>query len=113
MNIRTTDIGSIGRYYTDKELQNESWLQPEKLSAEKAVEKYKKDNVLFICWAPMDFNDDFVKNFEGNKIIIIGEKNNGCTYDGDDVLRFGFNLEKTIKIPQWHGLNDIMRFYTK
>lgn len=112
MKIITTDIGSSGQYYSDKELQIESWLQPEQLSAERAVEKYK-DKVIFICWASPDFNDDFIDNFEGNKIIVIGESDMGCTYNGDDVLKFGFILEKTIEIPRWHGLEDTMRFYTK
>ena len=107
MEIKVTDIGWTGKYYSDEELLDECWSLPEE-----AMVKYQNE-VLFMCWAPQFFDDDFIKNFKGNKIIVVGESGMGCTYNGDNLSKFGFTLKKIVKIPQWYGSEDVMQFHSK
>lgn len=85
---------------------------------EKILKKHKNEHrTLFLCWPPygdkMAFN--CVKFFEGDTIIYIGEGVDGCNGD-ENYHNHLFNywkVEKTVGIPQWWGLHDLLTVYKR
>jgi hypothetical protein len=76
----------------------------------------KKADTLFLCWPPMSsFAFDSVKQFEGDKIIYIGESWEGCTanYSFFNLMSIAWKEEKTIQLPQWSGIHDEMVIYRR
>jgi hypothetical protein len=108
VNVYTTSIVD-NHYYNHKEMETNIWTPIEILSGVDAVQKYTDANCLFLSWGNGVLYQ-VLPLFKGNKIIIIGEDEGGCTdyLDCDD-----FYLVKCVDIPRWRGLNDIMRFYVR
>jgi hypothetical protein len=101
---------------TDKSPSKKTFTKVEKLSVEKALDKYDAD-VLLLVWPPFDdpMANNALKKFKGNKVIYIGEGYEGAT--GDD--NFHRRLEKDwdqvdqYDIPRWPYMYDTMTFYSK
>lgn len=114
VNIKPTDyISSPKRKnYT---LNKAYDIDIEDLSANDAIQKYKNFNVLMMSWPP--YNEPMahqaLQNFNGNKLIFIGEGKGGCT--GDDnffkELNQNWNLIKEVDIPQWPRIHDYLYLY--
>ena len=64
-----------------------------------------------MSWSTIDI--DTIKKFSGNKIIFIGELNKGCTFDGNELLNIGYELNDSAKIKNWYFACDIMNLYIK
>ncbi len=87
-----------------------TWTKVELLEAEAAISKYQNRSCLFVSWGAGTLSG--LTRFKGNKLIVIGEGEDGCTdyiTDGED----GFKLCAEISIPQWSGINDIIRLYRR
>ncbi len=100
------------RYYNDKAMEHNIWTSVEILDGAHAVQKYTDANCLFLSWGNGILYET-LPLFKGNKIIIIGEHEGGCT-DYLSVDDFDeFELLQCITIPRWMGLCDDMRFYVR
>ncbi len=111
VNVHTTSIVD-NHYYNNKEMEHNIWTEVEILDGTDAVQKYTDANCLFLSWG----NGILYKTlplFKGNKIIVIGECEGGCTdyLNTDDFDEF--ELIQCITIPRWRGLCDDMRFYVR
>lgn len=60
---------------SNQEKFDKYYIDFEKIDGNAAIHKYQDRNVLFLCWSRIDPT----KNFKGNKIIYIGEGEDGCT----------------------------------
>jgi len=114
VNVKPTDyISSPKRkgYTSDKAYD----IDIEDLSANDAIRKYKNFNVLMMSWPPYSepMAHQALQNFNGNKLIFIGEGEGGCT--GDDnffkELNQNWNLIKEVDIPQWPHIHDYLYLY--
>jgi hypothetical protein len=84
---------------------------------EKVLGRIHPEFSLFLCWP--NYNSDFAFNclreFQGNKLIYIGENRGGCT--GNDKfftkLELEWELEKSLPLPQWPGIHDQVTIYRK
>lgn len=74
-------------------------------------------NVLISAWGSYNISEENCKQFKGQKVIIIGEREGGCTScgylqekceNGD-----GWELVKEIKIPIFSGLHDSCCLYQR
>ncbi|HET9566323.1 MAG TPA: hypothetical protein VFP27_17915, partial [Mycobacterium sp.] len=72
---------------------------------------------LLLCWPP--YQDpmavDALDAFRGHRVVYIGEGDGGCT--GDNTfhrrLRRGWTEVEVIDLPQWEGIHDRVRCYTR
>lgn len=116
INVICTSIID-GEYY-NKEQMEKTWTDIELLDCEKAVEKYRGANCLFLSWGSGNSLYKALDNFIGHYLIVIGELN-GCTDDlrntDDSYTRYDFDfvLVKEVDIPQWPGMKDKMYFYSR
>lgn len=89
----------------------------EKISADKAVQKYKDRNV-FMAWPPYDNPMAYHVASEmevGKYLIYVGEGHGGCTGDDNffEYLYSNFEEVESFKIPQWSGIRDYCDIYKK
>lgn len=95
-----------------------TWIEVEESDRNEAIKKYNDVDCIFGSW--LDTSVD-MKEVRADKIIIIGEDHDGCTfylpYDGEiidkEVRHTGYKLVKTIEIPRWEAMNDVIRCYRR
>jgi len=99
------------RFYNQEQMQLDIWTHIESLDCVDAVKKYP-DNCLFLSWG-WQVLDKVLPEFKGNKLIIIGENVQEVTdfLDTDETNQF--ELVKSVRIPQFSCMKDIMRFYIR
>jgi hypothetical protein len=72
---------------------------------------------LLLCWPnyDSDFAYNALKAFKGKNLIYIGEPEGGCTGNEKfhNELSNNWKLIKTLDIPQWDGIHDLIIIYTK
>lgn len=71
--------GTEGSYYNNK--TTFSYYPVESLSDHLAIEKYKSRDVLLMVWPMSKTPKRAIDAFEGNKTIVVGETEGGCTAD--------------------------------
>lgn len=75
------------------------------------------DRTLFLCWTPYNTNMAFdcLKNYQGKRLVFIGESEGGCT--GDDAFFELLDKEweeiASHQIVQWSGLHDSIAVYER
>ena len=75
------------------------------------------DRTLFLCWPPYDnpMAYDTLKVYTGNKLVLIGEGEGGCT--GDDAFFALLNEEwegmESHTPVQWSGIHDYIEVYER
>ena len=116
VNVKPTDYISSPK--RKDHISNKAYdIDIEDLSANDAIQKYKNFNVLMMSWPPYaePMAHQALKNFNGNKLIFIGEGEGGCT--GDDnffkELNQNWNLIKEVDIPQWPYIHDYLYLYNR
>lgn len=93
----------------------ESWTKVE-YGDESAAGKHP-DRTLLLSWPvydePVALNA--LTAFKGNRVVYIGEGWGGCTGDNKfhTMLDQHWKLEKSVDIPQWDGIHDWLRVYTR
>jgi hypothetical protein len=88
-----------------------------KHASEKILGEIDPSYNLLLCWP--NYDNDFaynaLKTFKGENLIYIGEPEGGCT--GNDKfhneLKKSWKLLKTLDIPQWDGIHDLIMIYNK
>ena len=76
-----------------------------------------KDRTLLLCWPPYNEYMAFESmiHYGGNTLIFVGENCGGCT--GDNLffkhLRRNWRLVKSVYIPVWDGVHDMMFVYKR
>ncbi len=103
-SLSTTQVGKLDFP------EDWTWMKVELIDADMAISKYKERSCLFISWGEGAMS--CLNKFTGNKLIVIGEGEKGCTDYLDDG-KYDFKLYGKIKIPQWRWMNDIMRLYRR
>lgn len=111
MNVIATSIAD-GHYYSAADMEK-TWLDIELLDCVEAVNKYSDANCLFISWGNGQLYKS-LREFKGNKLIVIGEGLDGCTdaLDEND-NEFGFELKEFVEIPVWWGIHDVVHIFTR
>ena len=101
----------------EKEKNPRTFTEVEKLKHLDAVNKYGDNKVLMLSWPP--YNDpmayETLKNFNGDKLIYIGEGVGGCTADDQfcKLLNELWQEIEIIDIPQWSGIHDYLTLYVR
>lgn len=118
INIVATDlqieVPESQTYYKPKRKQ---YTDIEVLSHLDALNKYGHFGVMMLVWPPYanPLAHEALKSFRGNKIILIGEGESGCT--GDDnfycLLSKEWQEVKRVEIPRWERIYDDLTFWTK
>ena len=99
---------------TDLEIEKKTYTSVEKMDALKAVIKYKT-NILMMIWPPCGDPIAYktLQRFKGDKVIYIGEGDDGCT--GDEkfhkLLSTKYELVANYKIKRWPGFYDSLYLY--
>lgn len=101
----------------DNKKYNKLYYHIQEMDAKHAIQKYKNNNILFLCWpnynCPVAY--DSLSKFAGNYCIYIGEGPGGCT--GDDTfhqeLEKNWNLCNVEIMIQWIGIHDQIFFYLR
>jgi len=94
-------LSGIDIVATDNKLEKYPKFWIEELNANDAMVKYNDRNVLFLSWSRINPTE----NFNGSKIIFIGENKGGCTKGHPN--KEEWNLVSECEI------NDKIKFYTK
>lgn len=97
----------LGLVREDFEYENRMYTDVEKLTATEAIEKYCDHTCLMICWGRCGGYDQF----QGNKIVFIGEADGGCTTEPPSSEEW--DLVKEIKIPRWEVARDFLGLYRR
>lgn len=115
--IPTTRVSKEDDFHVPR--KDHSFTKVENLIHSDAIQKYPQANVLMMSWPP--YSDpmayEALTNFQGNKIIYIGEGSGGCT--GCDnfhelLYREWQEVEDIqIDIPQWQGLHDRVELFVR
>jgi len=74
------------------------------------------DRTLFLCWPPMSYMaHNALRSYRGQRVIYIGEGGGGCTADDlfDADLEREWTEESEVSLPQWYGIHDWLRIYTR
>jgi hypothetical protein len=75
------------------------------------------NRTLLLCWPPFDspMAADCLRLYRGNRVIYIGEGHEGCTGDlaFHLALDADWNEVKSVTIPQWYGLHDVLTVYER
>ena len=95
---------------TDKSLL---FFKVENITIQESLEKYQTE-VLLIVWPLFHgfSSNEIFEKFKGNIIILIGERNGGCTTD----IYFPNNwkeIDHDIKVKNWDGIHDELFIYQK
>ena len=75
------------------------------------------DRTLFLCWAP--YNNNFayrcLKSYKGNKLVVVGEGQGGCTANDKffKLLHKEWEVDKEIDILQYEGVHDYLVGYVR
>ena len=105
--------------YTDYEMQNENirfFKKPIKADGIEMAKETKDDDTLLLCWPGKEFASETLKNFNGNKLVYIGEGGGGCCADDDFFIETRKNwIEiKDMTLPSWfHTYNNAYFFIRK
>ena len=88
------------------------------INAENAVKQYRNANVLMMIWPPYDNNlaVGALKEFEGNKLIYIGEPKGGCTGTDEffELLKKEWTyIKPEYNINNWPDIKDQLFFYER
>jgi len=109
------DILATDKYKWSKIRPNEKSFYPIKIIDSVKACKNSDDNCLMMIWPlyddPMAYNG--LINFNGNKLIYIGEWKNGCTANDEffDLLNKQWKIVKTVNI--FTVFNDKMYLFTR
>jgi hypothetical protein len=75
------------------------------------------EQTLMLCWPPFDngMASQALARYSGSRVIYIGEGKGGCTGDDDfhTALAEQWKLDTCYEIPQWEGLHDDVRVYSR
>lgn len=80
-----------------------------------ALKKFPDREVVMLCWPP--YSDEMgyqtLRNFDGEKFVLIGEGPGGCCGDDQfwEFLNIKYQHIEDVEIPQWYGLHDRLCFY--
>lgn len=118
INVVATGIFTE-QYHKDQDHVNDNLFDKvENIDSDNAMNKYRDmDYVLMLCWPlynePLAYNA--LMNYDGDKLIYIGEGDGGCT--GCDnfhkLLSSDFEHAERIQIPRWTGIYDAMHFFVR
>lgn len=93
----------------------ESWTKI--LNGDETVAGKHPDRTLFLSWPvydePVAYNA--LMAYKGNRVVYIGEGWGGCTADNKfhTLLDRDWKLETEVNIPQWDGIHDWLRVFTR
>lgn len=133
---------SIGKRCTficvDKRISANPWCGITQDNAKNAIKKYSDADILFLCWPPLDTNEDLEENSMSSDcllpftssslssssadtsktsrikcVIYIGEPAGWCTGDAKfhQCLKEHWHLLNKIPIPNWAGIHDSVYVY--
>lgn len=75
------------------------------------------DWTLFLCWPPYDESvaSDCLDAYTGQKLVYIGEGEEGCTADDRffEMLSEGWEMIESHKPVQWSGIHDFIEVYER
>jgi hypothetical protein len=112
-NVIATDDFS----WKKKNQNKRNFTKVEKLNVQNSLNKYKDAGVLLLVWPPYDkpMANNALKKFKGNKLVYIGEDEEGATANDnfDNRLEKHWEQVDQYNIPQWIGLHDNMKFYER
>jgi hypothetical protein len=86
-------------------------------SDEEILKELDSSYSLLLCWP--NYNNNFAYNalkaFKGKNLIYIGEPEGGCTGNEKfhNELSNNWKLIKTLDIPQWDGIHDLIMIYNR
>ena len=85
-------------------------------TAARGVREHRDCKALLLCWPDYDTHmaADALKEFQGDRLVYIGEGDGGCT--GNEAFHKSlrsWKLVATIYIPQWPGIHDDVSLYTR
>ena len=79
--------------------------------------KAHSERVLFLCWPPYDDTMAFecLENYQGNRLVYIGEGSGGCTADDAFHERLDREWEEVAnhRPIQWFGIHDYITVYLR
>jgi hypothetical protein len=117
LRLEGVNIVATDNFLSHNSQQLNVFTEVEEIDYKEAMIKYSNSDVLFLCWST--FNDPLsyncLTNFKGNKVVFIGEGEDGCTADDSFFKEIGetFDLYKDIPIPNWQGISDFVLLYTR
>lgn len=103
----------IDNFLSNQSSEKRTFCKIHNLNAIDAVKNLQVDTII-MSWVPKS-NDGFqvLENFSGNKIVLIGERNNTADTEFYDKLDKKWICVKKIKIPNWDNCKDDCRFYER
>jgi len=111
------NIIATNKPFEKKEDYKTKFTDVQELNHLRAIQKYGYHNVLMISWPlyddPMAYES--LKDFQGNKLIFIGEEQGGCTGCDNffDLLNQEWKLYETINLPNWYGIYDSLLLFVR
>ncbi len=114
--VHAYDIAPVGErhnnYWKDTA---QSWFKVEQGGVEKIG--LHQDKSLLLCWPPYDtvMAASALMAYQGENLFYVGEGSGGCTGDQrfHDMLESCWDLQQTIRIPQWWGIRDYLFHYVR
>lgn len=78
--------------------------------------RFHPNHTLFLCWpymCPMAYNA--LRLYQGQAVVYVGEPKDGNCAETDffELLEKDWEKVKTVNIPQWYGMNDVMFVYKR
>lgn len=103
--------------FSDDKPKSYQYTDIERCHANEALQKYgEQSDVLFISWGQLGgmYTMNDLQYFTGDVVVIVGEDDGGCTYAGYvESMILKWKLRSRIPIPQWTGIRDDIRVYTR
>jgi len=103
--------------FTDDTPSSYRYTEVEPYTADQALQKYGgQSDVLFVSWGQLggEYTKEQFECFTGDTVVIVGEGDEGCTCAGFvEVAVRKWKCRSIIGIPQWSGLRDDLRIYTR
>jgi len=111
-NIVATD--SFTSHGTSSE---KAFLDVVHMDAVSAVLAYPDSQVLFLCWPGYaeSYAGDALEEFQGDRVVFIGEGRDGCTADDRffDLLAQFWEEVDFINLKHWPGIHDALFLYRR
>ena len=121
LSLEGVDIVATDNYSWPAPTYGPNFMEIKKIDYKDALEKYKDRNVLMMIWPPLegsvggDMSHTALQNFKGNKIIYIGEEEDGATGTKKffKMLKKDWKLVEQVNIPQFWGIHDYAFLYKR
>ena len=105
-------------------IKDSLWINVKEMSYDVALDTYQDADCLLIVWGRKEVIDTqlLLEKFKGNKIIVVGEDEDGCTFCLDDKFVSSspskntgqpFDFVGSCDLQQFAGLYDNVSFYKR